>query len=252
MKKTKFAICLFLTFCISMFIPTLNANATPVDLELALLVDVSASIDSSEFALQRQGYVDAFRNTSIISAIENSALGSIAASLVYWSTNQVLSVGWTQISDATTSNNFADAIAAAIRPFSDNTGIGDALDYGASLFGNNGYEGTRLVIDISGDGVNNTGQPAATGRGIALGAGIDTINGLVIGTDAAVLSEYTNNVIGGTDAFVVQVNDFADFGAAIDEKILREVTVPEPATMLLLGSGLIGLAGFRRKKNLKK
>lgn len=34
-----------------------SALAVPVDVELALLVDVSGSISRSEFDLQRQGYV---------------------------------------------------------------------------------------------------------------------------------------------------------------------------------------------------
>jgi len=41
----------------------IHAAAEKVDLELALGADVSGSVDDEEAALQRQGYIQAFRNT---------------------------------------------------------------------------------------------------------------------------------------------------------------------------------------------
>ena len=230
------------------------AWATSVDLELALLVDVSGSVDDTEFLLQRTGYVDAFNHADIYNAVDNGPYGSIAVTLIYWSgaTQQQTAVDWTQISDETSSKAFATAIGSTTQPYEGMTGLGEALKFGADQFAN-GFEGTRLVIDISGDGVDNDPYPetypSSVGKAYALGI-VNTINGLVIGTSTTVYTHYQDDVVGGTNYFLTQVDSFDDFGAAVKEKLVKEITViPEPVTMagLMLGIGCLARYVRRRK-----
>ena len=75
------------------------ASAVPVGLELVLLVDVSGSVDATEYGLQKTGYVNAFNSAAVQNAILGSQLGKIAVTYVEWSGNneQSQQVGWTLI-----------------------------------------------------------------------------------------------------------------------------------------------------------
>jgi len=230
----------------------INANAgILVDLELQLLADVSGSVSSSEYALQLNGYENAFRDTDVINAILSGDNGGIAVQYIEWSSSgsQSIQINWTLIDSAASALAFADTLLATTRAFSGGTNINNAIDFGVGLFASNSFDSARQVMDVSGDG-DSSAAATKNSRDAALAAGIDTINGITIGAANGLSEFYQDNVIGGVDAFHVHAATFADFNAGIKTKLKREITssVPEPSTIVLFGLAIMGLFGANRKQ----
>lgn len=209
------------------------ARPVAVDLELVLAIDISGSIDEEEAQLQRQGYVDAIVDPDVVQAARSGTMRRIAVTYFEWAGDvyQTQVVGWTIIDGPESAKAFADKLVSAPIGTGPWTSISGAIDFAVPLFAAGNIEGTRRVIDISGDGPNNSGRLVESARDEAVARGI-TINGLPIMNDRPNFGRmpmpnldlyYRNCVIGGPGAFIVVANSFKTFAQAIRRKMIHEI-----------------------------
>jgi hypothetical protein len=211
------------------------------DLLLVLAADISRSVDEVKFQLQRSGYAAAFSDPRVIEAIRSGPNGRIAVVFVEWSgpLSQKIVIDWTVISDDKTARLFGDHLVEATRAFADSTSISAGIDFAMTQLDRAPYEARRRVIDVSGDGDNNSGRDVAAARDEAIAKGV-TINGLVILTDTStggnsnhtnppggLANYYRNNVIGGP-SFVMVAENSTSFGDIIVKKLLAEIAQAVP------------------------
>jgi Ca-activated chloride channel homolog len=202
------------------------AKVVACDVALVLAMDVSGSVDASEYQLQTLGLSQALRDPAVTHAMLR---GRVAISVVQWSGSleQTVTLPWTRIAEPVEVARLSSRIAAMPRAHAGgNTAVGEAIDISAALF-DEVRDCARWVIDVSGDGDENEGYTVGHARRAAYERGI-TINGLAIegaATGRSVTNFYRSWVVtpGG---FVVTADRFEDFARAIREKLLRELIPP--------------------------
>ena len=210
-----------------------RAQPQPVDLELAFVVDASGSIDEAETRLQRQGYADALANPRVLGAIGSGFLRAIAVAYIEFAglSCERVSVGWTRIDGPDSARAFGARILALPRMFCPGgNAITDALTLAAASIRSNAFDGTRKVIDVSGDGPNTLGLPVEIARDAAVAAGM-TINGLVIERPSIpdLDAYYRAAVTGGPRSFVIVARDRRSFADAILKKMILEIAGRHPS-----------------------
>lgn len=135
-----------------------NAHAVLVDTELSLVIDISSSIDAGEFVLQRDGYANAFRDASVQAAI-SALTNGIAVAAFPFALTGAQATPWFHLQNAADAEAFATAIDAIPDEDVVGTNIASGVDVALASMLSNDFEGTKLVIDVSTDGVQNVFRP---------------------------------------------------------------------------------------------
>lgn len=207
-----------------------------VDLKLVIATDVSGSINDEEARIQREGTAEAFLDPDVIKAISGGSLGRIAVAMIDFSSPEFdkVVIDWRIIRDKASATAFAELVRDTPRSPGRRTSVSSALELGSLLIESSEKDivATRKVIDVSGDGPNNDGNPMREAHDRVIGQGI-VVNGLPVMDDNAngyfpnLDKYYAACVAGGRGSFVVVVRSFKDFGLAMRHKLILEISQNE-------------------------
>ncbi|NNU78909.1 DUF1194 domain-containing protein [Halovulum dunhuangense] len=239
-------------------LPAAAQERLAVDLELVLAVDVSRSMDEDELILQREGYASALEHPAVSSALTMGREGRAAILFMEWGgpgAHRVL-VDWTVIDSPESAAAIASTLRFAPVRSLRGTSISSALERAALEIDSNAFDGTRRVVDVSGDGPNNAGRPVAEVRDELAAAGIE-INGLpfMFKRPDGVYSipdldlYYEDCVIAGDSAFVIPIYELERLVVSIRQKLVLEVSGLRPPTERLRPASLSDcLMGEKRRR----
>lgn len=209
--------------------PAKAQEPVTVGTALVLAMDVSASVDTAEYDLQKRGVAQAFRDPAVVRAIWNQPYGRMAVAVVEWSDSARVVVPWTIVDDAASAERLSGAVDAVQRTSMGSTGLGRGIAFALEVLDACPCVPARRVIDVSGDGRSNDGIPAGKARDHAVELGV-VVNGLAIvdASEPDLVSWYEENVRGGLGAFVIEARGFQDFARAIRHKLVLEIVQHMP------------------------
>lgn len=231
---------------------------TNVYRELILSIDVSGSVDTFEYDLQKNGWKNAFSDPGIKASLfkpEVISAGGSAIGVAQWSSlgEQTMAIPTMRIFDDASYNSFISQLGSMTRIYGGSTCVSCGMDVAINDILTNGFVAPagvagRLVVDLSGDGANNDGPNPLGQKAIAEANGI-IINGLAIESPSLV-TYYQDNVAtmatainGGTPAgFVLFADSFTNFETAAINKLGREMNGGPSSTAVPAGLPLFGVA----------
>ncbi len=209
--------------------------AAQADLALVLAVDVSGSVSDERFQLQREGIAKALDSDDFANVVSAGNYRTIEIAVVEWAEEQSVIVPWTVVRGREDLAQVALRLRSMPRTWvhtrTDPSGGIAAAD---ALFNKAPLLPERKVIDLSGDGEQNTGEvPTTEARDAAMARDV-TINGLPItsGDEPHVDDWYRANVVGGPGHFMVVADGFDAFADAFRRKLTTEVAGLTPGRLL--------------------
>ncbi|MEP2717129.1 DUF1194 domain-containing protein [Pseudophaeobacter sp.] len=192
------------------------------DLALVLAVDVSGSVDATEYRIQMDGLAAGLRD-GVVS--ESLVRAQAQVMLIQWSgrARQEVSIPWTSTRTFDEVEALARAVETVPRPWRNySTALGEALLLGLNQI-TEGPKCKRRVIDVSGDGPSNEGVEPASLKPLLRLADV-TVNAIAIEQSEPELTAYFyEQVIRGEGAFVETAGDFRAYPEKIRRKLVREV-----------------------------
>jgi Ca-activated chloride channel homolog len=211
-----------LVLALSLVAPPAQACETA----LLLAVDISGSIDTGEYAVQMQGLAAALADPEVAEVL---VAGQVALGVMHWSGmgRQAMVLPWQRMLSPGHVSAFATRALTLPRAFiASDTAVGEAITFSAAQF-DAVPDCRRRIIDISGDGPENTGFTVARARQAALAQGIE-INAIAIeeaGPASPVTQFYRAWVI-SPGGFVMTARSIGEYPATLRAKIIRELLKP--------------------------